>query len=104
MTVDTNTSLAALVPIQSRFYHYIGSSKPRIDDTASSSETPTCPEGVIYIIFEEVSTVSRDQMSRFRNVLKTSSGTPLIKNWRFLQNRNDRPIFLSSEGGFEFEK
>lgn len=36
-------------------------------------------------------------MNRFRNVLRTPSGQLLVKNWRFLQPRNGRKIYYSTQ-------
>lgn len=41
-------------------------------------------------------TESTDQLANLRGVLKTADGRPQVKNWRFMQQRNGRPIYVSS--------
>ena len=98
VTIKTGSTLSSLIPINSKFYYYTG-----------SSTEPNCYEGTIYVIFNEIQSVSVNQMARFRNVLRTSMGIKLIKNWRFLQPRNGRKIYFSSKNvpsssSFEFDE
>lgn len=79
--INTGTTLSSLVPIRSNFYFYQG-----------SATDPKCPEAVTWIVYDTIQTLSDDQMSRFRNVSRDRRGELVIKNWRFLQPRNDRNI------------
>lgn len=84
VTIPTGVPLASVVPINSKFFWYFG-----------SEEQPVCGETKIWIIFDLIGTVSAGQMARFRNVLRTPTGALLQKNWRYLQPRNGRQIYVS---------
>lgn len=101
-TTIINTGSLALVdvvPISSSFYYYQG-----------SETDPECKEATMWIIFDTIQSLSASQMSRFRNILRTSTGGILIKNWRYLQPRNERKIFYSKQSTpftvttFEFDE
>ncbi|EFA11790.2 putative carbonic anhydrase 3 isoform X1 [Tribolium castaneum] len=62
------------------FYRYEG-----------SLTTPNCTEGVIWTVFTNGLPISSKQLKIFSN-LKTESGGNIIKNYRTLQELNDRKV------------
>lgn len=84
--VPTGRSLADDVPLSAPFYYYSG-----------SLGEPMCNEDSVYIISEQIGNIAADQMQMFRNVLRDYRGKLVIKNWRYLQPRNGRTIYYSTQ-------
>lgn len=80
--IDLNEIPTQAIPFGTKFYCYNG-----------SSSGPKCEQNTIWIVFDQVSTLSADQMDRFRNVLRTQTGSLQVKSWRYTQKRNGRIIY-----------
>lgn len=75
--------LSYLLPETSQFYRYQG-----------SLTTPPCNEAVVWTIFKRTSSISDRQLALFR-ALQTSDGTPMVDNFRPVQELNDRKITVN---------
>ena len=82
--IHPNIKLISRFPEDKSFYFYKG-----------SMDVPKCKETVGWVVFKHTSTVSKGTLKKFRNVLKNKRGQFILKNWRFVQERNGRHIYQS---------
>ncbi|XP_072519684.1 carbonic anhydrase 4a [Salminus brasiliensis] len=91
VSADTNTtisgiSLSNLILPEgnlTKYYRYSG-----------SLTTPSCTEAVVWTVFEETISLSKEQLAAFSS-LKFHDGEPMVKTFRPVQPRKGRVVFRS---------
>jgi len=84
MTISNGFNLMKILPTNvEEFYRNNG-----------SLTTPGCQESVTWTVFRTVMTISKNQLNLLRG-LEKEDGTPLLMNYRPVQNTNGRQIFAT---------
>uniref|UniRef100_UPI00398F0AFC carbonic anhydrase 4a isoform X2 n=1 Tax=Pristiophorus japonicus TaxID=55135 RepID=UPI00398F0AFC len=88
-------SLKDLIPDEEKlkkYYRYRG-----------SLTTPGCEEAVIWTVFEEPIPLSKSQLSTFYETFFSSDSKPITLNFRPIQKRNGRKVYVSDSAVRPFD-
>ncbi|XP_075163472.1 carbonic anhydrase 2-like [Haematobia irritans] len=77
--------------------HLLGDlNKSKFFTYSGSLTTPGCAEAVTWHVFPDALPIALEQIQKFWDI-KNSHNEPLINNFRPLQERNRRPVFISPQ-------